>query len=183
MVFNNQIIEMLKARAGLSFDKSKDFELLRDDIFTATGRSIGVTTVKRLLGYISDERNTNEYTLNTIAIYLGHQSWGELSWTLRIDSDWNFEDDTYYLDDLDVGVRIRVKYLNRTVDFEVVSFKETKALMVIDALNSSLKKGDVLMVSYLKMGNILEAKTVYRGNNIGNYRTNGELTDISILEE
>ena len=182
MVFNNQIIELLKKRSGLSFDKSKDFELLRDDIFAVTGRSIGVTTLKRLLGYISDERNTNEYTLNTIAIYLGFQSWGELSGTLRIDSDWNFEDDTYYVDDLDVGARIRVKYLNRTVDFEVVSFKETKALKVIDALNSSLKKEDVLIVSHLKKGDVLEAKTVYRGNDIGNYRTNGELTDISILE-
>ena len=28
MVFNNQIIEMLKRPSGLSFDKAKDFEVL-----------------------------------------------------------------------------------------------------------------------------------------------------------
>ena len=44
--------------------------------YKETDRTIGVTTMKRLLGYISDERNTNEYTLNTIAIYLGYPSWG-----------------------------------------------------------------------------------------------------------
>ena len=182
MVFNYQIIEMLKEKSGLTFDKTKDFELLTQSIFIATGRNIGVTTMKRLLGYISDERNTNEYTLNTISIYLGYHSWGELSGMLRIDSDWNYEDDTYYVDELDAGMRIKVKYLNRTVVCEVVDFKNTKALKVLEALNSSLKKDDILIVNQLKLGDVLEAKTVYRGNNIGNYRTNGELHQIDIIE-
>ena len=182
MVFNNQIIEMLKSRSGLSFDKAKDYELLCDSIFAETDRTIGVTTMKRLLGYISDERKTNEYTLNTIALYLGHKSWDDLSATLRIDSDWNFEDDIYYVDDLTPGMRLKAKYLNRTVVFEVIVFKDGNALKVIDAQNSSLKKNDVLILNQLKKGDILEAKTVYRGSDIGNYRTNGELTEVTIME-
>ena len=66
MVFNSQIIEKLKEKSELSFDKSKDFESLCDKIFQQTGRTIGLTTIKRLMGYISDDRHTNVYTLNTV---------------------------------------------------------------------------------------------------------------------
>ena len=132
MVFNYQIIEMLKEKSGLTFDKTKDFELLCESIFEETDRTIGVTTMKRLLGYISDERNTNEYTLNTISIYLGYHSWGELSGMLRIDSDWNYEEGAYYINELKEGTKITVRYLNREVTFKVEKYNNIKALKVID---------------------------------------------------
>ena len=68
MILNNQILDRLKEKANLSFDKAKDFTILSSSIFEETKRSIGVTTIKRLLGYIDDNRKTNAYTLNTIAI-------------------------------------------------------------------------------------------------------------------
>lgn len=49
------------------FDKAVDFGLLSSYIYKDTGRTIGVTTLKRLFNYINDERKTSEYTLNTIA--------------------------------------------------------------------------------------------------------------------
>ena len=178
MVFSNQIIEMLKERSGLSFDKAKDFEVLCSSIYKNTGRTIGITTMKRLIGYISDERNTNEYTLNTIAIYLGYSSWLEMSSTLRIDSDWNYEDNTYYVDELPINAILKVKYLNRDVSFKVIDYENRKMLEVVEAKNSSLKAGDILQIEHLKEGEILEAKSVLRGKDVGNYRTNGELTKI-----
>ena len=63
MILNNQIQDMIKARSGLSFDKAKDYDTLCDYIFSATNRTIGVNTIKRLMGYIIDDRKTNEYTL------------------------------------------------------------------------------------------------------------------------
>ena len=169
---------MLKERSGLTFDKAKDFEVLCSSIYKNTGRTIGITTMKRLIGYISDERNTNEYTLNTIAIYLGHSSWLEMSSILRIDSDWNYEDNTYYVDELPINAILNVKYLNRDVSFKVIDYKNRKMLEVVEAKNSSLKAGDILQIEHLKEGEILEAKSVVRGKDVGNYRTNGELTKI-----
>ena len=180
MVFNSQIIEKLKEKSGLGFDKSKDFEILCDAIFQQTGRTIGITTMKRLMGYISDNRHTNEYTLNTIGIYLGYASWETLCATLRVDSEWNFEDETYYVEDLSEGSCIRVKYLNRVVIFDIISYEGTKVLRVKESENSSLKEGDVLFVEHLRRGEILEAKKVIRGESKGNYRTNGELKDVEI---
>lgn len=182
MVLNNQIIELLKERSGLSFDKAKDFELLGDSINKKTGRSIGVTTIKRLLGYISDERKTNEYTLNTIGIYLGFKSWEDMCSTIRIDSDWGGNDETVYVGDLPIGSEVFVKYLNRTVRFETVLMDNTHALKVVESVNSSLRTGDILIIDHLKKGEKLEAKTVYRGNDIGNYRTNGELLEVTVKD-
>ena len=51
-------------------------------------------------------------------------------------------------------------------------------LEVVEAKNSSLKAGDILQIEHLKEGEILEAKSVLRGKDVGNYRTNGELTKI-----
>lgn len=182
MVFNSQIIEKLKEKSGLSFDKSKDFELLCDAIFQQTGRTIGLTTMKRLLGYISDDRHTNDYTLNTVAIYLGFSSWEKMCSTLRIDSDWCFEDEAYYIEDLNEGTEIRVKYLNRSVLFKVLSYQGDKVLQVKEVENSSLEQGDILFVEHIRKGEILEAKKVIRGVNKGNYRTNGEILEVICSE-
>lgn len=180
MVLNNQIIDRLKEKSNLSLDKAKDFTVLSASILDETNRYMGVTTIKRLLGYINDCRKTNEYTLNTIAIYLGCKSWKELCSSLRIDSDWNFEDERVYVSDLEIGKLVSVIYWNRKVTFEVVEFKGNKALKVTKVLNSSLKVNDILIIDCLEVGKILEAKEVYRDSLVGNYRTNNELSVINI---
>lgn len=180
MILNNQIINKIKAKSGLSFDKAKDYDFLCEKIFITTGRTIGVNTVKRLMGYIIDDRKTNEYTLNTIAIYLGLNSWEELCCSLHIDSDWNYEEGAYYINELNEGTKITVRYLNREVTFKVEKYNNIKALKVIDIKNSSLHLDDILIVHKLKVGAIIEAEQVFRGTSIGNYKTNGEVTSIII---
>lgn len=181
MILNKQIITKIKDKSLLSFDKAKDFTILSSKIFEETKRSIGVTTIKRLLGYIDDSRKTNEYTLNTIALYLGYKNWNELCCSLRIDSDWNFEDDKVYVDDLEVGKEVFISYWDREVTFIVIKFHNKKALKVTKVLNSSLNEGDILLIQCLEIGKILEAKEVHRDNLIGNYRTNSELSEIHIV--
>ncbi len=181
MILNNHIIGMIKEKSGLFFDKAKDYDALCNLIFLATNRTIGVNTVKRLMGYIIDDRNANEYTLNTIAIYLNYSSWNELCGSIRIDSDWNYDNtQTVYVDDLPCDCTIIVKYLNRTVSFKVVKFKEKKMLQVLETHNSSLSINDLLIVERLSVGEILESKCVYRGKSTGNYKTNGELREVIV---
>lgn len=180
MILNEKIIELIKNRSGLCFDKAKDYDILCDKIFSSTNRTIGVNTIKRLMGYIIDDRNTNDYTLNTIAIYLGFLTWDELCGSIRVDSDWNYDDQAVYVDDTPLGYKITVTYLNRTVRFEVVNYNGKKMLRVETAQNSSLAVGDILTVDHLKVGELLEAKTVYRGEAIGNYKTNGEIKRIIV---
>ena len=64
MVLNVQIINRLKEKANLSFDKAKDFTILSSVIFEETKRSIGVTTIKRLLGYM--QKTDDIHPLKTV---------------------------------------------------------------------------------------------------------------------
>ena len=65
MILSNIVIDDLKDKSGLLFDQAKDFDMLTKLIMDVTQRSIGVTTLKRLMGYIEDDHRTNAKTLNT----------------------------------------------------------------------------------------------------------------------
>lgn len=183
MILNSQIIQSIKDKSGLLLDKAKDFEILCGLIFKETGRTIGVNTLKRLLGYIVDDRKTIPYTLNTIALFLNHKSWKDLCEAVRIDSDWDFEDEAIYIHDLDVGDEIDVAYLDRKVSFLVSVIDGTKVLKVKSVENSSLRPGDILYVYKIQKGDIIEAEKVIRGSKIGNYKTNGEVSQICIRKQ
>lgn len=181
MILNNAIIDDIKRNSGLLFDKAGDFGLLSTYIFKETGRTIGVTTLKRLFNYINDERKTGEFTLNTIALYVGYQSWEDYSIAKKLNSEWGYKDETIYISALEIGTRIKLQYLDRIVTFEVCEIEERNVLNVISSVNSSLREKDILYVYKIQKGNILEAEKVIRGSNIGNYRTNGEIKIVEII--
>ena len=60
MILNNETINKIKAKSNLLFDKAGDFAVLSSLIFKETGRTIGVSTLKRLFNYISDDHRTSE---------------------------------------------------------------------------------------------------------------------------
>lgn len=180
MILDNEIIAEIKTKANLLFDKAKDFTILSSIIYEQTSRTIGVTSLKRLFGYIDDERNTNLYTLNTIAIFLGFPSWEEYLKEKCFDSFWNSLDNTVYVHDLAPNNKVIVKYLNRTVEFLVVEVDGINTLQVIETENSSLKVGDIAYIHKIKIGDILEAEKVIRDKALGNYKTRGHITYIEI---
>lgn len=180
MLLSSLTIDALKAKSGLGFDRASDFIILADLIGKETGHSIGATTLKRLLGYIDDPRQTNKSTLNLIARYLGHDTWEEYENSIRIDSEWNFQSDSVWIDELDTGQNMIIGYLNRQVRFEVVNTDAGKALKVIQATNSSLKVDDILFIDKIDIDCKLEARRVLRGSFSGTYKTNGEIKTIRV---
>lgn len=180
MILSQDIINDIKKKSNLMFDNAADFNALADDINKETGRTIGLTTIKRLFGYIDDDRKTSQYTLNTLALYLGFPDWKEYSSAKNLNSDWNFESDKVLVAELTTGTKIHVKYLDRTVAFVVTEYDNQKVLRVEKADNSSLKVNDILFVNSLQLGKVIEADKVIREKNIGNYRTHGEITEMHI---
>jgi len=180
MVLEESIIQQIKAKSGLEFNKVKDFVALSDMIMKATGRSIGVTTLKRLMGNITDTRKANPYTLDTIAQYLGFPSWNSYGKQACNDSLWNYADDTIYILSLKVGQTIELQYLNRKLKLTVVTHEGQNALRVVSAKNSSLRQGDILVVHHIRKGEVLEAEQVIRGAMMGNYKTHGVVTAIQV---
>lgn len=181
MILNKATVNEIKEKSGLLLEQAKDYTLLASQIMERTGRGIGITTLKRLLGHVNDDRRTNKYTLNTLAIFLGYSTWEEYSNVCNIDSEWSYTDKAVYVKDLEEGTHLRVKYLNRTIEFVVVNLEQSKVLKVETVLNSSLRKGDLLYIYSLKVGAILEAQKVVRNDSVGNYKTHGEITSIEFL--
>ena len=78
MRFSPFIIDLLREKSGYEIRLSHDCDLLTLDIESMTGEHIGVNTMKRLLGFIADERTPRTSTLNIIARYLGYADWESL---------------------------------------------------------------------------------------------------------
>ena len=70
MRFSFEIRELIKLKTGKDLVSPSDCEYIALDIFSKTNEHIGVNTIKRLLGFIEDDRNPRISTLNIIAKYL-----------------------------------------------------------------------------------------------------------------
>jgi len=114
-------------------------------------------------------------------MYLGYATWQKYTEANSIDSVWNFsEDETYHVQELAVGANVCVEYLNRKVSFVVIQRDGINVLEVVSVKNSSLQQNDILYVHKISVGKILQADKVIRGENIGNYKTNGEVFEVNV---
>ena len=129
---------------------------------------------------VKDVRKASDYTLNTIALYLGYPSWAEYASARNLESEWGFNDESIYIQALDPGTQVTIQYLNRKIGFRVKEVNGNNVLEVISVVNGSLQIGDILHVHKIKKGTILEASSVIRGENKGNYKTHGEVSLIEI---
>ena len=185
MILSQKTIDEIKQKTGMAFDRAKDFAVLSEDIFEKTGRTIGITTLKRLFGTIEDERDAIGYTMNTIAIYLGYPSWKAYMGQDTFDSEWGYDDNTFFIHLLEPGDKLIVHYLDRKVIFKVIDRSDgreiRRVLRVDNAKNSSLLFGDIVYVYRLSVGAPIEAEKVVRDGVIGNYRTKGAVTKIEYI--
>ncbi len=77
-MLNNSIKKQIEDVYGHEIRYPKDCDALALDITLKTGCTISPSTMKRLFGFIKTDSKPNQYTLDTIAIYIGYKSWEEL---------------------------------------------------------------------------------------------------------
>jgi hypothetical protein len=110
MILDPYIQKLIRERLGCELSRPSEFDALALDIETATGEHIGVNTLKRLFGLLSEVSPT-ETTLNIVALYLGYGSWRLLK---KVVDDKNSvideESSGVYPTDLPWGTRIVVFY-------------------------------------------------------------------------
>ena len=142
MKFSPYITELLQQKARRELRLSSDCEYLALDIETVTGEHIGVNTLKRLLGFIDDEREPRPSTLDIIARYL------------------DFEDEIRTID-LPLGQRIKISYLpDRLIELEYCGDEQ---FVVRESRNSKLQEGDELKITHIVKGYPLLVSQVWRG--------------------
>lgn len=173
---------LIEQRFGREIRYPADVEALHYDVLEATGMNISVNTLKRLLGMVTDVKQARQFTLDTIAHYVGHESWEAMSRFAREIGNSGFEDvDSVDIASLKGGDVIELTY----PPDRMVRMRHTRGdeCVVIESVNSKLCKGDVVDVSHLVLGYTLYAKNVTRnGNSMGCFTAGkiGGLTGIRI---
>ena len=161
------VAELLIQRSGNEIRLSRDCELLTLDIEAATGEHIGVNTLKRLLGFIADERTPRTSTLDVIARYLGYDNWDALRLVDENSSNSSFDDrDEYLACYLEQGQRLLISYPpNRSLTLEHL---DGNRFLVIESENSKLLAGDQLKLTHIVRGYpLLVAEVIRDGQTLG----------------
>ena len=146
-----------------------DCERLSLDIQTKINQVVGVTTLKRLFGFVNDVKQPRTATLDLLAKYAGYDSYLEMLRKLYGKGDSDFES----LPDIDVANlhrhdKIRFTYLpDRDVTLEYLG---NYRFEVVETKGSSLQKGDIIETTNLCLNQPLKATKVERdGNHLGRY--------------
>jgi hypothetical protein len=167
MKFSPYITELLREKSGHEIRLSRDCELLALDVESVTGEHIGVNTMKRLLGFIADERTPRTSTLDVVARYLGYANWDELRLIDENSSNSAFDDrDEYLTCYLEKGQQVIISYPpNRTLTIENLGDNHFR---VVESENSKLLKGDVLTLTHIvRHYPLLVAEVVRDGHSLG----------------
>ena len=161
MVFSKYIRQLLGERIQRDLRHSNDCEYLALDIESVTGEHIGVNTIKRLLGFINDERQPRCSTLDVIAHYLGFENWDILSiYDERSNSTFGLTNDELIASSLSTGQRIQLSYLpDRRI---LLEFQGEGRFIVLQSQNSKLLAGDEIWVTHFVKGYPLLVSKVRR---------------------
>jgi hypothetical protein len=144
MILDESIQHLICEKAGYVPSHSSDFEKLSDDIFHTTRQHLGVNTLKRLFGQLS-EVETSKTTLDIIALYLGYSNWNKLrKETEGVNSVFDITN-TIFPNRLEHGKIFSVIYSpNRELQLEVMNNGWCK---VLSSSAGKLQKGDVLDIT------------------------------------
>ena len=169
-MLDKNIIKLLEEKSGKSINSSSDCERLALDIESETGERLGFTTLKRLLGFTSEQAFPRTSTLNILARYLGFNSYKELEDTTNNigDSDFNNKAKSVISCRLPVQAEINLSYSpNRKLS--LLHMEEDK-FIVTKSINGSLQTGDIIFVDSFTSGLPMIAKDVIRnGQSLGRY--------------
>ena len=163
MILSQNIQQQLKRKSGSDLRLPSDIEFLALDIESQTGEHMGVNTLKRLLGFIDDERQARVSTLDIIARYLGYADWEVLS-ALDAKSNSGFDDTEGLLcaSSLKEGQCVEVTYLpDRRV---VLRHESENRFSITESENSKLHVDDVVLLTHFVQGYPMLVSQVIRGD-------------------
>lgn len=169
MKFSPYTKELLEQKCGREIRLSGDCEYLALDIESVTGEHIGVNTLKRLLGFIDDEREPRTSTLDIISRYLGFGDWQTLQvYDDKSNSSFDSIADEIRVNDLTIGQHIQISYLpDRRL---TIAYQGHSRFVVLSSENSKLLQGDMLLITHIVRGYPLLVSEVIRdGQSLGSF--------------
>lgn len=148
MTTNSDHIEILKKEIAKSvmheMVRASDFDALYEEIRHRTGETIGVSTLKRLWGYIDGYKSVRESTLDVLSRFVGYPDWH----TFVAECCGNKEERTSYRvvtstlesSELEIGAHVVIEWNpGRRL---LLQHKGEGWFDVLEAQNSKVKSGD-----------------------------------------
>lgn len=160
--------QMLERRSGRSITSAADCEWLALDFKSRVGESIGVNTLKRLLGFLNHDVATHHAsTLDVVAHYLGYRKWGDVE-SLAVPSDFGHTPEVLNVDALAFDQTVNMAYRpDRTLKLR---YEGESKFTIVASENSKLKVGDVVTIHQFALGHPLFVEDVVRdGISLGEY--------------
>lgn len=173
MIIPQTIVDRLQRRSGVAITHATDRELsgLLDAMYAETGVRIGLNTLKRMLGKISDqERETRNSTLDVIARYLGEATWENLLLSVSNgDSSFANVPGEVRTADLKTGDVVEMSYMpDRKLQFEKTDDEDI--FRVKSSLNSKLQEGDLCKIcSFVIRYPLIVHEVIRNGESLGSY--------------
>ncbi len=154
------LLEEVELKAGRRMEMPKDFENLWH-MLPHDGK-LGVSTLKRLWGYVSGTRSARESTLSILSRFAGYQDWNDYLCTheqLQME-DSDFLGEAICVDDVPIAGEILLGWFPNHLCR--VRKQEDGTLLVIEAVGCKLQVGDTFRAMQISVGNPLYATHVIR---------------------
>lgn len=175
---------MIRERFKAPIQYPQQCEALSLDIQESTGQTLGTTTLKRMLGFVTGPASPRPSSLDIIAQYLGYHDYNLLAKDLGEDCDISDFRTVESIDsiDLEPGEQVQITYHpNRLL---VLSYLGENLYLVNEARGSKLLKGDKLIIAGFYVGFELLITDVERARkHLGSYQAAklGGLTSVEII--
>ena len=149
----------VESRFGRRPKTPGDFNELLLSICTITGKTLSLSTVKRLWRYVTYPHKPSMSTLTILAQYAGFQDW-ESFCNSPEGQDSDFITDNHDFNNIRPGVTITLRW-----DPDkgcTLRHKENKRFVVIESHNIKLREGDELTAEFFSTGQPIYMKNIVR---------------------
>ena len=166
MLMTQRLKKEIEAALGQEIRTPKDFEYLRECIYSRLQVLISRTTLMRIWGYVDEKVVTRESTLGILAQFLGYRNWEEYQ---QNGSSSEEEGSSPVLsrrlnvaNDLALGDCLRLTWQPERV-CDIRNLGELR-FIVIESKKTRLKKGDTFECSLIVEGEPLYLDNLRQGN-------------------
>lgn len=182
---SKELRKKIEEAYGQPVKYSQDCEALAMAIEERTGQRLGVSTLKRMFGFVGEQVVPRGSTMDIIAQFLGYDDMKDMACQTGEAYDISMftpVDKEIESAKLEAGTQIQFTYDPKRL--VVLTYIGDNYYIVNESQNSKLQKGDKVRITYLAVGFELMASDVIRnGESLGSYHSakEGGLTTLEVV--